>query len=156
MGLKEPQPEAARFVVMSEAKDKAHRAWRVAERVKRLSDRMVTVGPFGVGLDGVLAWLPGVGTAYGLGAGGLLIAHGVAAGASPFTLLRMTAYIGLDTAASVPPVIGWAIDTLFPGHLMAARALQKDIERRHGPSELPAGWRPGQARRGMRNVTPRA
>jgi hypothetical protein len=140
---------------MSEAKDKAHRAWRVAERVKRLSDRVVSVGPFGVGLDGVLTWIPGVGTAYGLGAGGLLIAHGIAAGASPFTLLRMGTYIALDTAASVPPVIGWTIDTLFPGHLMAARALQKDIERRHGASELPVGWNRRPGRRGMRNVTPR-
>lgn len=141
---------------MSVSKEKAHRAWRVAERVKRLSDRLIGVGPFGIGLDGVLAWVPVAGTAYSLGAGGLLMAQGFAAGASPATLARMAAYIALDSAASVPPVIGWAIDTLFPGHLMAARALQKDIEARHGPSELPAGWdRNPKAPRGLRNVTPR-
>ncbi len=30
------------------------------------------------------------------------------------------------------PVVGWAADTLFRGQLMAANALQKDIEVRHG------------------------
>lgn len=141
---------------MTVSKEQAHRAWRVAERVKRLSDRLVGVGPVGIGLDGILAWVPVAGTAYSLGAGGLLLTHGVSAGASPMTLARMAAYIALDSAASVPPVIGWAIDTLFPGHLMAAKALQKDIEARHGPSELPAGWnRKAKGARGLRNVTPR-
>jgi len=142
---------------MTVSKEQAHRAWRMAERVKRLSDRLVGVGPVGIGLDGILAWVPVAGTAYSLGAGGLLLAHGVSAGASPMTLARMAAYIALDSAASVPPVIGWAIDTLFPGHLMAAKALQKDIEARHGPSELPAGWnRKAKGARGLRNVTPRS
>jgi len=40
------------------------------------------------------------------------------------------------------PVLGWAVDTLFPGHLMAARALQKDIESKHGlPDEIDARTR---------------
>ena len=34
--------------------------------------------------------------------------------------------------ASGVPLIGWAVDTFFTGHAFAARALQKDIERRHG------------------------
>jgi hypothetical protein len=46
--------------------------------------------------------------------------------------MRMAAYLGLDSAASGVPLIGWAIDTLFTGHAFAAKALQKDIEKRHG------------------------
>lgn len=125
---------------MEVSKDRAHRAWRSAERIKRLSDRLVGVGPIGVGLDGVLAWVPVAGTVYSLGAGALLISEGVAAGASARTLARMATYIALDSASSVPPVIGWLVDTLFPGHLMAANALQKDIEARHGPSVLTDDW----------------
>jgi len=125
---------------MDVTRDRAHRAWRSAERIKRLSDRLVGVGPIGVGLDGVLAWVPVAGTVYSLGAGALLIAEGIAAGASAKTLARMGVYIALDSASSVPPVIGWVVDTLFPGHLMAAKALQKDIEARHGPSELADDW----------------
>lgn len=125
---------------MADDREKAHSAWRAAERIKRLSDRLIRLGPLGLGLDGVLAWVPVAGTAYSVGAGGLLIYHGIAAGASLPTLARMAGYILLDSAASVPPVVGWAVDTLFPGHLMAAGALQKDIEARHGASELPASW----------------
>jgi hypothetical protein len=64
---------------------KAHRAWRSAETIKRLSDRLIGIGPFGIGFDGVLAWVPGAGLAYGLGAGGLLMFHAFQGGASTGT-----------------------------------------------------------------------
>ena len=141
---------------MAVSKEQAHRAWRTAERIKLLSDRLVGAGPFGIGLDGVLAWVPGVGTFYSLAAGALLIASGIAGGASLATLLRMAAYLAADSATSTVPVAGWAIDTLFPAHLMAAKALQKDIEAAHGPAVMPQGWggktqpRKGRGGRGWR------
>lgn len=134
------------------SKDQAHRAWRTAERVKRLSDRLIGIGPFGIGLDGVLAWVPVVGPFYSVAAGGLLVAHGVRGGANPWTLVRMVGYIAVDTATNAAPIVGWMADTLFPGHLMAANALQKDIEARHGvPIEVAAARRskgPSEKRRG--------
>jgi len=125
---------------MQVTQDRAHRAWRVAERIARLSDDLIPLGPWGLGLDGVLAWIPGANLLYSLGAGGLLIYEGAGAGAAPFTLVRMGLYVAANSALSELPIVGWAADTLFRGHLMAARALQKDIERRFGPSEL-TGWR---------------
>jgi hypothetical protein len=116
-------------------RERAHRAWRSAERIKRLSDNLVGIGRFGIGLDGVLAWVPGANLAYSVGAGGLLLYEAVQAGAAPFTLARMAAYLALNSAMTEVPFIGWAMDTLFRGHLMAANALQKDIELRHGPAE---------------------
>ena len=117
---------------MDEDRDRAHRAWRRAERVKQLSDRVVGFGPWGLGVDGVLAWVPVAGTVYSVGAAALLLTEAVQAGASRKTIGRMAAYLGLDSVASGVPLIGWAIDTLFTGHAFAARALQTDIERRHG------------------------
>ena len=125
---------------MDVTQDRAHRSWRVAERVKRLSDDLIPLGPWGIGLDGVLAWVPGANTLYSVGAGGLLLYEGVAAGASAYTLGRMGLYLLVNSATTEVPVIGWAIDTLFRGHFMAARALQKDIEKRFGPSEMPKDW----------------
>lgn len=114
---------------------RAHKAWRNAETIKRLSDRLIGFGPVGIGLDGVLAWVPGANTAYSLGAAGVLAYHAWQARASMPTMARMAAYMLFDSSTSAVPVVGWAVDTLFPGHLMAAKALQKDIEARHGPPE---------------------
>ena len=125
---------------MTEDKFKAHRAWRSAERIKRLSDRVVGIGPFGLGIDGVIAWVPGANALYSLGAGGLLLAEAVNAGAKPATIAKMAAFLLADSASSGLPILGWAVDTLFPGHALAAKSLQRDIEARHGPSELEDDW----------------
>jgi hypothetical protein len=121
---------------MESDRDRAHRAWRNAERIKKLSDNLLRVGPWGLGLDGVLAWVPIAGTVYSLGSGALLLYEGVRAHASPWTLTRMAAYMIANSAMSDVPVVGWAMDTLFRGQAMAANALQKDIAARHGAPEV--------------------
>ena len=136
--------------------------WSNVEGVKKLSDRAVGVGPFGIGLDGLLTWIPVVGTVYSVGAAGWLLVQAAKAKATPGTLVRMIGYLGLDSATTVVgEVIPFApdvVDLLFPGHLMAAKALQKDIEQRHGPAEMPPGWggKRKRARGGkLRNLTPK-
>jgi len=116
-------------------REQAHQAWRGADRIKRLSDRLVSVGPFGLGIDGIIAWVPGANLAYGLTAGVLLLLLARRARARPATWARMAAYLIFDNLTDTVPILGWAADTLFPGHLMAAKALQKDIEARHGAPE---------------------
>ncbi len=113
-------------------RERAHKAWRRADRIKRLSDGLIGIGPFKLGVDGVLAWVPVAGTLYSVGAAALLINEALQAGASRGVLARMGGYLAIDGVSSGVPVLGWAVDTLFPGHAMAARALQRDIEKRHG------------------------
>jgi hypothetical protein len=121
---------------MQTSPDRAHRAWRNAQRIKRLSDDLIKIGPWGIGLDGALAWVPMAGTAYSLGTGGLLLYEALRAQASAWTMTRMAGYMLFNSALSDIPIIGWAADTLFRGQLMAANALQKDIEARFGaPSD---------------------
>ena len=111
--------------------------WSNVEGVKKLSDRAVGIGPFGIGVDGLLTWLPVVGTVYSVGAAGWLMLQAVRAKATPGTLARMAAYLGLDsvtTAVGEVPFLDFVpnvVDVLFPGHLMAAKALQKDIASTH-------------------------
>jgi hypothetical protein len=109
--------------------------WSNVEGVKKLSDRVVGIGPFGVGLDGLLTWIPVVGTVYSVGAAGWLLVQAGRAKATPGALLRMAGYLGLDSAATavgeVIPFVPDVADFLFQGHLFAARALQKDIESTH-------------------------
>jgi len=141
---------------MDVTRERAHQSWRSAERIKRLSDRLIGVGPIGIGLDGVLAWIPGANIVYSVAAGGLLIYEGVKAGASTRTLAKMGLFLLADSATSEVPIIGWAVDTLFQGHLMAANALQKDIEARHGPSDVKGAWgrrvRPGDGARPVKGA----
>lgn len=125
--------------------ERARRAWRNAQRIKQLSDNLIGIGPWGIGLDGVLAWIPAANTIYSVGAGGLLLYEAVRAGASQWTLARMAAYLVINSAMTEIPIAGWAMDTLFRAHLMAANALQKDIEARFGPMDATAeatSWRP--------------
>ncbi len=105
--------------------------WSNVEGVKKLSDRVVGIGPFGLGMDALLTWIPVVGTVYSVGAGGWLMTQAMRASASPGTMARMAAYLGLDIVTGEVPLAGDIVDALFPGHLMAARALQKDIESTH-------------------------
>jgi len=131
---------------MDPTRDRAERAWRNAERIKKLSDNLIRVGPWGLGLDGVLAWAPVAGTLYSVGSGGLLLYEAVQAKASAWTITRMATYMLVNSAMSGVPVIGWAMDTLFRAQAMAANALQKDIEARFGRVRAAAPdmpmWRP--------------
>lgn len=105
--------------------------WANVEGVRKLSDRVVGVGPIGLGLDGLLTWIPLVGDAYTIGAGGWLLVQAVRAKADAATLAKMGGYLALDTATAAVPFAGAAVDTLFPAHAIAARTLQKHIETTH-------------------------
>ncbi len=103
------------------------------ERLARLSDRIVKVGPLNLGIDSALALIPIGGGLYTIGLGGWLLYKGWQAKASPQTLARMAAYVGVDALTAEVPVLGAAVDMLFPGHILAVRALRADLERQHGP-----------------------
>lgn len=111
--------------------------WTDVEGMKKLSDKVIGIGPFGIGLDGLLTWVPVVGTAYSVGAAGWLFVQAAKAKASPGTLARMAAYLGLDSLTTLVGEVPFldfvpsVADVLFRGHLMAAKALQKDIEATH-------------------------
>ncbi|HYF22831.1 MAG TPA: DUF4112 domain-containing protein [Caulobacteraceae bacterium] len=114
------------------------RIWTNVDGLKKMSDRVVGVGPLGIGLDGVLTWIPGVGDIYTVGVGGWLLVQAMRAHAPAGTLARMAGYLGVDTATAAVPFAGAVVDTFFPGHLMAAKALQKHIETTHWVEE---SWR---------------
>ena len=109
--------------------------WSNVEGVRKLSDRVVGVGPFGLGMDGLLTWIPWVGDVYTVGTGGWLFLQAVRAKATPVTLAKMSGYLLADTATGAVPILGAVVDTVFAGHAYAARALLKDIETTHWVEE---------------------
>jgi hypothetical protein len=113
------------------------RARGAIARIGKLSDNVIGVGPFGIGLDGMLAWVPGLGDVYSIGAGGLLLALGLRARVPVSSLVQVGAIIGVRTgigAAAIPllgPVyaVSGALVDLFRGHKMSAELLIKAIDK---------------------------
>lgn len=100
------------------------------ERARKLSDRVIGVGPFSLGLDGVLAWVPGLGLAYSVGAGGFLLYQAMRAHARPATVAKMAAYLVADSLTdSIPiPLAPAVVDMLFTGHKWAADELLRHLD----------------------------
>ena len=99
-------------------------------RTRRLSDKIIGIGPFSIGIDGVLSWIPVVGLIYSVSAGGFLLLQAVRARASAGTLARMVGLLIADSATDLVPVplATDVADMLFTGHKWAADALLKDME----------------------------
>ena len=83
--------------------DDIARLRRSIEQIGRLSDNILKLGRFGIGLDGLLAWIPGLGMLYSLGAGGYLLLQGWRA-RLPVSVLAIGA--ALVSARSVVTAIG--------------------------------------------------
>ena len=115
-----------------------HNIRRSVEKIRGLSDRLIGLGPFGVGLDGLLSFvpIPGVGVAYSGLAAAALLYHAVRARASPAVFIWMALILAIDTLLDVPasadllPVIPFSgmADTLFTGHKWAANMLLKHMD----------------------------
>lgn len=101
------------------------------ERTKRLSDNIIKIGPVGVGLDGLLTWIPWAGGLYSAGAGLVLLIDGIRARCSPMVLLEATMVLLADLAIGIAPVpggLGKLADMLFSGHKWAADLILKHME----------------------------
>jgi hypothetical protein len=83
-----------------------HAIRRSLELVGRLSDGIIQVGPFGLGLEALFDWIPGVGEVYGFGAGAFIIVQGVRAGVPVPTLVLAGALMSARTLISAVPLAG--------------------------------------------------
>ena len=107
-----------------------HAVKRSVEGVRKLSDRIIGIGPFGIGLDGLTGWIPGVGLVYSVIAAGSLLLNGVKARAGALTLAHMAALLVADSLTDVIPVpVAPAVaDMLFTGHKWASNVLLKHMD----------------------------
>jgi hypothetical protein len=109
--------------------------------VGRLSDSIVRLGPFSLGIDGVLSWIPGIGEIYSTLAGGFILIQGARAGVPVPVLAGAALILSLRTFGSAVPLAGAAFADLFTAHKWAARMVVRAIDRRLAS----AGETPGQA-----------
>jgi hypothetical protein len=130
---------------------------RRVEQVGKLSDGLVRFGVFRLGVDGVLAWIPGVGELYSLAAGGFILYQGYQAGVSLKTLVTCLGLMLGRTTISAVPIAGAVAADLFTAHRWSARMVLKEIDRKladlGAPVAKPNAWsrmwsgrRPAEAR----------
>lgn len=98
------------------------------DRTKKMSDGVVKIGPFGLGLDALLGFVPPLGAAYSAGAGLVLLADGVRARAAPMVLAEMALILAIDTLAPFLGKAGGVIDALFTGHKWSADLLLRHMD----------------------------
>jgi hypothetical protein len=140
------EPErAGELPMFAKSYDEITQIYGALERIKRLSDGLLKIGPINViGIDGLLALvpIPGLGTVYSVVAGLIILFQGLRARVSPVTwftaLIILLVDSGIATADSIAKFAGPFVylipggaDALFQGHLYAAHIIQKDIARTH-------------------------
>lgn len=96
--------------------------------VGRFSDGLLRVGPFRLGAEAALAWIPVVGEAYGAAAAAFLIAQGARAGVPLTTLVACAALMAGRTLISAAPVAGPLAADMLALHGVSARLIVKAID----------------------------
>ncbi|HEX8569553.1 MAG TPA: DUF4112 domain-containing protein [Caulobacteraceae bacterium] len=117
---------------------------------RKVSDRLFSVGKFGVGLDGILTLIPAVGGIYGAGAGGFLLLQAHRAHASKGAMTKMAAMVGGDFLVGEIWIVGDVFDFFFRAHARAARTLTNEMDRTHYVEESEAAARAGGRLEGHR------
>jgi len=107
-----------------------HAIRRSVALVGRLSDGLIRFGPFSLGIEGVLSWIPGVGELYGSGAAAFLLIQGARARVPVSTLLLAAGLMTGRTLISAIPIAGAAASDLLTAHKWAARLIVAAIDRK--------------------------
>src|SRR4051812_35150787 len=86
-------------------------AW--LERLAWLMDRSIKIGPWSIGLDGLLGLIPGFGDATGGLVSSIIVLAAMQAGIPRATVLRMISNVAIDSLVGALPVVGDLFDFAF-------------------------------------------
>ena len=83
------------------------------EKLAWLMDRSIKIGPWSIGLDGILGLIPGFGDATGGLISSVIVVAAIQAGVSRATILRMMANVAIDSLLGLVPFVGDIFDFAF-------------------------------------------
>lgn len=115
---------------MAQSKSELTAIRKSVETVGRLSDSLFRVGRVGIGIDGILSWIPGVGELYSTAAGGFIVYQGWRAGAPQTILVSASLLLLLRTFVSGVPIAGAIFSDFFTAHKWAASMVIKEIDKK--------------------------
>ncbi len=103
---------------------------RSVDRLGRLSDGIIQIGPWGIGLDGVLSWIPGIGEIYSAGAAIFLLTQGARARVPIGTLIVAGALMTSRTVITAIPLAGPLVADALTMHRWSAKLIVAAIDRK--------------------------
>ena len=124
------------------------------EQVGKLSDGLVKLGGLRLGLDGVLAWIPGVGELYSTAAGGYIIYQGFRAGVPVGTLASCAALLLGRTTVTAVPLAGPLAADFFTAHRWSVKLILKAIDQKLAAMGSPVRPAEGFMRRAWSGRSP--
>ena len=83
------------------------------EKLAWLMDRSIKIGPWSIGLDGILGLIPGFGDTTGGLISSVIVLAAIQAGVSRATILRMLANVAIDSLLGLVPFVGDIFDFAF-------------------------------------------
>src|SRR5215813_12441707 len=98
-----------------------------------LMDDSVRIGRWGVGLDGFLGLIPGVGDMAGAAVSALIIARAMQSGISKSAVLRMVINVALDSLAGAVPFFGDVFDFAFKSNVYNLRIYREALRGERKP-----------------------
>jgi Domain of unknown function (DUF4112) len=91
------------------------------EKLAYVMDRSIPIGPWRIGLDGIIGLIPGLGDLIGALVSALIVAAGIQARLPRSAIARMVANVAIEAAVGVVPFLGDLFD-------MAWKANTKNVE----------------------------
>jgi hypothetical protein len=129
---------------MAPSRDELITIRRSVELIGRFSDGLLHIGPFRLGAEAALSWIPGVGEIYGAAAAAFLLVQGLRAGVPLHVLALCAALMFGRTLINAAPVAGPLAADALALHGMSARLIVKAIDRRLADMDVPVrptSWR---------------
>jgi hypothetical protein len=98
-----------------------------------LMDESIPVGPWKIGLDGIVGLIPGIGDVAGAAVSVVIIARAMQTGIPRSAVIRMVINVGLDTIAGSVPLFGDIFDFAFKSNMYNLKIYRESIRGEREP-----------------------
>ena len=99
----------------------------IAEQIAWLMDSSIRIGPFSIGLDGLIGLIPGFGDVVTNLMSAIIITRAMQHGVPKAAIMRMLLNLGIDTAVGSVPVVGDFFDFAYKANTKNMRIYRESL-----------------------------